>query len=71
MLRKELKGETDKAPPEMVNQAKRAGTNRNWKGTYACVPHELTQIWWCEKDFQGATAWENLLPQATGINAKG
>ena len=29
MLRKELKGETDKAPPEMVNQAKRAGTGQS------------------------------------------
>lgn len=69
--RKRMKGETDKAPPEMVNQAKRAGTGLDWKGLFGYVPHVLTQTWWCEVNLRGPTGREGSLPQATGINAKG
>lgn len=69
--RKRMKGETDKAPPEMVNQAKRAGIGLDWKGLFEYVPHVLTQTWWCEVNLRGPTGREGSLPQATGINAKG
>ena len=37
-----MKGETDKAPPEMAIQAKRAGTGQSWKEIDAYIPYELT-----------------------------